>query len=205
MNSPRHLLAALFVVIGLAGGAWFLSQAVETAEPAHATVLPAPQPLPPFTLTDHRGEPLTRDGLADGWQVLFFGFTNCPDICPATLTQLSVARRKLAERGVSPLPEILLISVDPERDSPAALADYVGHFGDGVRGATGTVPELRTLTTALGIHFETEPPDDDGDYGVNHSAAVLVIDRKARLKALFSAPHSVDAFVADLPLVVSGQ
>lgn len=205
MMSARMLLAVLFVAIGLAGGAWFLTRALETGAPERATVLPVAQPLPAFTLTDDRGAPLTRDSLRDGWQLMFFGFTHCPDICPATLQQLAAARRRLAERGVSPLPEIVLVSVDPERDSPAILADYAAHFGDGVRGATGDLAELRSLTGALGIHFEKGPADDDGNYNVNHSAAVLVIDAEARLSALFSAPHSVEAFVHDVPLIVSGR
>jgi protein SCO1/2 len=208
MTSPRYLLAALFVVIGLAGGSWFLTQALEggARAPQRATVLPVAQPLPEFSLRDDQGGLLTRASLTGGWHLLFFGFTNCPDICPVTLQQLATARRRLADDDQSPLPGILLISVDPERDSPEVLADYVSHFGDGVRGATGSIDELRTLTSALGIHFEkapSEPSDNNGNYAVNHSAAVLVIDPQARLKALFGAPHSIDAFVSDLPLILS--
>lgn len=206
MTSPRTVAAAALVLIGLAGGAFFLSQGWHGAPRAalHATVFPMPRPLPEFTLTDHHGDRLTRDTLAAVPHLLFFGFTHCPDICPATLQQLSMARRRLADEGQSPLPDILLISVDPGRDTPARLAEYVAHFGDGVSGATGSIDSLAALAAFFGISFSETTPDEEGNYTVTHSAAVLVLDDSGQLAALFSAPHSVDAFVADLPLILSG-
>ena len=207
MKATRTLLAALFVVIGLAGGAWFLALAWHggSAPPEYATVLPVAQPLPAFTLTDEQGATLDRDALAGRWHLLFFGFTHCPDICPATLSQLAAARRQLQANGQSPLPDILLISVDPERDTPQVLARYVGRFGAGMRGATGSMDEVESLAAALGIHFSAMSHHGGGDYDVNHSAAVLVVDPDVQLAALFSAPHSVAAFVSDLPRIIGAR
>lgn len=208
MPSPRYLLAALFAAAALAGGAWFLVAGLSgtSAVPQSATVLPEPRPLPEFRLVDHRGEPFSREDLRGQTSLLFFGFTHCPDICPATLQQLTLARRQLAGQD-EPLPEIVLISVDPERDTPDVLGRYVEYFGQGVTGVTGSPQALRALAAALGIHFEKVPAAEGSgdDYLVNHSAAVLVVDPQARLEAIFGAPHSIEAFVDDLPVLTASR
>lgn len=208
MFNPRYLLAALFVAVAFVGGAWVLVAGLNgaPATPQSATVFPQPRLLPEFRLVDHRNEPFSREDLEGHTSLLFFGFTHCPDICPATLQQLALARRQLAGED-RPLPEIILISVDPERDTPGVLERYVEYFGQGVTGVTGSLEDLRALTAALGIHFEKAPPGDGSadEYLVNHSAAVLVIDPQARLAAIFGAPHSIDAFVSDLPLLMASR
>lgn len=204
----RILLAALFVAVAVGGGAWFLvnGAGIATATPQSATIFPEPRALPEFRLVDHRGQPFGRKQLEGHTSLLFFGFTHCPDICPATLQQLAVARRQLRGQGDA-LPEIVLISVDPERDTPEVMARYVEHFGQGVTGLTGRPEDLHALATPLGIHFEKTPAAEGSadDYTVSHSAAVLVIDPQARLAAIFGAPHSVEAFVNDLPLLPASQ
>jgi protein SCO1/2 len=212
MSSPStsrsYLLAAFFVAAAAGGGAWFVVNGLSGAPavPQSATVFPEPRPLPEFRLVDHHNEPFGREDLQGRTSLLFFGFTHCPDICPATLTQLALTRRELAGQNEA-LPEVVLISVDPERDTPEALERYVEYFGQGVKGVTGSLEELRALTAALGIHFEKTPAGNGSadDYQVNHSAAVLVIDSQARLAAIFSAPHSIEAFVNDLPLLTASR
>ena len=135
----------------------------------------------------------------------FFGFTHCPDICPATLQMLSTARRTLAgDDDSATLPDILLISVDPDRDTPEILRDYTAHFGDGVSGATGPYTELAKLAGMLGVYFEKEETDSK-NYNVVHSAHVFVIGPERKYNAVFSAPHSVKAFVSDLPIVMAAK
>ena len=135
------------------------------------------------------------------WSLIFFGFTHCPDICPATLQQLAIARSRVLAEGETEFPNILLISVDPERDTPEIMAEYVGHFGPGITGVTGSLDELRNLTSALGIYFE-KAGDENGSYSIDHSAVVLVITPPADLHALFSAPHDISKFVEDIPLIM---
>lgn len=174
-------------------------------EPEFATLLPEPLPLPEFSLSDQDGELFTRDSLRGQTSLLFFGFTHCPDICPATLQQLSLARKQIAEASPgNPLPAIVLISVDPERDTPGKLDKYVSAFGEDVTGVTGTRESLLPLTSALGIFFERQPLDG-GDYTVSHSTAVLVVDGDANFRALFSAPHKTEYFVHDIPLLMAAQ
>ena len=132
---------------------------------------------------------------------MFFGFTHCPDICPTTLQVLAAAKSALDEQGISPLPRIVLVSVDPERDTPEILDKYVGYFGAGNLGITGPLEGIQALTKELGIYFNKQA-GDDGNYLVDHSAAVLLIDPEARFSALFSGPHAVGDYVHDLPILM---
>src|SRR5690606_19333987 len=128
-----------------------------------------------------------------------------PDICPATLQQLSLARKRIAETSPgTALPAIVLISVDPERDTPEKLHKYVSSFGEDLTGVTGDRESLLPLTSATGIFFERQPLES-GDYTVSHSTAVLVVDADANLRALFSAPHKTEYFVHDIPLLMAAQ
>lgn len=194
--------AILFTAVAVFGGALFLYLAIERgpATTMHATRLPQPVSLPEFSLIDQHGVSFDRDSLRGSTTLVFFGFTNCPDVCPATLSQLAMARRAYVDEfGERDAPRILLVSVDPERDTPEAMAAYVPHFGTGVTGVTGSVDEILRLTSAVGVYFARS---GDGDaYNVDHSTAVLVVDRNAQFVAVFGAPHSVDAFAADLPLL----
>lgn len=205
MNPSRNILALVFVVVAIIGGGILFYRAFsgEPRVPAHATVLPAAITMPDFSLVDEKGAPFTRADLRNQWSLLFFGFTHCPDICPATLQQLAIARSRL-DPGGGQFPQIILVSVDPERDSPEVLAEFVRNFGEGIKGVTGPDAELRKLTAPLGIYFAASERVD-GDYSVDHSAAVLLLDDDANWRAVFSAPHSVDDFVHDIPLIMGAD
>ena len=201
MHPARKIVVFVFVFVAFAGGAVFMYLATQGArqQPVAATVLPAPAALPGLALVDDAGEAFTNADLEDGWHIVFFGFTHCPDICPATLQQLSIARQRVVDGG-GEFPEIVLVSVDPERDSPDILSNYVANFGDGVRGVTGRLDEIRKFTSAVGVYFE-KAGDLDGDYTVDHSSAVLLFDDDGDWHSLFSAPHDIDNFVHDIPIL----
>ena len=191
-----------FVIAAFVGGTVFMSLAFQGSRniPQHATILPQAAALPRFSLLDQNGAEFNNESLNDQWSLIFFGFTHCPDICPATLQQLAIARSQILDAGESTFPNIILISVDPERDTPEVLAEYIGHFGDGMTGVTGSIDELRKLTSSLGIFFE-KSAGENGNYSVDHSAVVIVINKNAEFHALFSAPHTIDHFVGDMPLI----
>ena len=200
--SPRNIFVAAVAVIAIATGAWLsFRMAAPPAEPRTATLLPGGVDLPGFSLLDHTGSPAGRDVFEGYWDLVFFGFTHCPDICPLTLQVLANARAQLAAEGLEPLPRIVLVSVDPERDTPEKLAQYVGYFGDENLGITGDLDELRKLTGGLGIWFEKSALDGD-NYAVDHSAAVLLIGPEGDYQAVFSAPHEAENFVHDLPIIM---
>jgi len=206
MSNATSKLASVLVAIALVGGAWFFMRATMNpgAQPQFATVLRPPLELPDFALIDQEGESFTRKSLEDNWNLLFFGFSNCPDICPATLQLLVAARSRLAVEGLpeSELPGIVLIGVDPERDRPEVLESYVANFGPNIVALTGDLSEIQKLSGRLGI-YHAKSSVHHGGYSVDHTSAVLVINPNAQFHALFSAPYSVDDLAHDLPLILA--
>ena len=196
MSSVRILITVVSLLLGVGFGYWMTQKnsvpAIETA-----MLYPAPVDLGDFSLVNANGESVDASYFEDDWQLVFFGFTFCPDICPMTLQVLSAARQSLADAGSTALPEIVLVSVDPERDTPEILSEYIAYFGDGVSGLTGDLGEIRKLTERLGIFFQ-KVELDEGNYTVDHSSVVLVISPAGQLVALFSAPHSAAAIAHDL-------
>jgi len=202
MRSFREFIALGLVITAFAGGVAFMFLAFSGPRdmPVHATALPQSVALPQFELLDQHGAPFDRDSFAGHWSLVFFGFTNCPDICPATLQQLAIARNRMMSGGESDFPHIVLISVDPERDTPDTMTSYVEHFGAEITGVTGKLDELRKLTSTLGIYFE-KSASDNGQYSVDHSAVVIVVNPQAEFQAVFRAPHKIEHFVDDLPRI----
>lgn len=204
MSSPIRILFALVALAALTAGAWLAFRPTPPVA-LSATVLPAPAGLPEFALVDGGGARFDRDALRGRWSLVFFGFTHCPDVCPLTLQVLASARQRLADAGFTPLPDIVFVSVDPERDTVDSVREYASYFGPATVGVTGDLAELRKLTDGLGIYFRKAPPEEDGSYGVDHSAAVLLVDPDANFRALFGAPHDSSIYVHDLPVLMGQQ
>jgi protein SCO1 len=202
--SPKNLIFGILLGSALAAGIFVATRVITPAEPQTAFILPIASPLPEFSLLDQSAALVNADTFRGQWDLMFFGFSNCPDICPTTLQTLANARRELAASGAATLPRIVLVSVDPERDTPELLGQYVDYFGEDNLAVTGQLEEIKKLTDALGIYFE-KAPTEDGNYGVDHSAAVLVIDPKGGFMALFSAPHVVADYLHDLPIIMDRQ
>ncbi len=202
MLPKKNFLIALLLGTALAAGIFVATQVSKPSTPLSALIIPVPSDLPDFSLIDQSGKLVTADTFRGHWNLVFFGFTHCPDICPTTLQVLANARKALTDAGADTVPRIVLVSVDPERDTPAILHRYLSYFGTGNLGITGELTEIRKLTSALGIYFEKAASDTD-NYGVDHTAAVLVIDPAGRFSALFSAPHRVADYVHDLPIVMA--
>jgi protein SCO1/2 len=202
MDSRKYFIAAVGI-IAIATGIWLSSRVLSPPPvPQTATMLPAPTDIAQFSLLDQDGDAFTQGSFAGRWNLVFFGFTHCPDVCPLTLQVLAQARQQLLDDGYDKVPRIVLISVDPERDTPAVISKYVTNFGDDVIGISGELSELRKLTGSLGIFFEKSAADGDY-YSVDHSAVVIVVDPEGRFRALFGSPHKVENFVHDLPIIMS--
>ncbi|MEM9387380.1 MAG: SCO family protein [Pseudomonadota bacterium] len=191
-------LSVLAVAAGITLSRW-------TATPADtlamATAYPQPRPLPAFALTDDEGTPFTGDDLLGRWRLLFFGFTHCPDVCPLTLSLLSRAVAP-ASPDDTPAAQIVLVSVDPERDTPERMAAYVARFGEDVVGVTGSAQAIAEFAAAVAIAYGKVPLGDSGAYTVDHSAAVLVVDPLGRIAAVFNPPPPLVADVVRADLVV---
>lgn len=199
---PKNFIVAILLAVAMAAGIFVATRLNTPATLKTAFVLPAPTALPEFSLIDQAGDAVTNDVFRGHWNLVFFGFTHCPDICPTTLQILAEARRELAAAGQEPLPRIVLVSVDPERDTPELMGQYLDYFGDDNLGITGSLEELRKLTSGLGIYFEKQPGDGD-NYTIDHSAAVIVLNPDGEFHALFSGPHLVENYFHDIPLIMA--
>ena len=203
MDSRKYFIVSV-AVIAIATGAWLSIQVLAPPPTLQkATLLPAPADLSEFSLQDQDNNLFERGSFEGRWSLVFFGFTHCPDVCPITLQVLSNARQQLLAEGHNELPRIVLVSVDPERDTPEILARYVTHFGDDTIGLTGELAEVRKLTDGLGVFFEKSGNDEN--YSVDHSAVVIVVNPDGQFHALFGAPHEAEFFVHDLPILMSGR
>lgn len=200
MSSVRIAVTVICILLGVGMGYW-ISQSRSAQDVQTAMLYPTPQELPEFSLVDTDGAAVDATSFRDHWSLVFFGFTNCPDVCPTTLQILSTARRTLKEDGVDPLPRIVLVSVDPERDTVDRLSAYVSGFGDGIVGLTGSLAAVETLTQGLNIFFQ-KVDLDNGGYTVDHSSVIMVVNPSGKLIGLFSAPHTVDALVQDYEALI---
>lgn len=161
--------------------------------------LPRPMALPDFRLTDMWGEAFTPVLLEGQWTFLFFGYTHCPDICPATTLLLGRAAEQI--RRADPkgaVPRIVFVSVDPERDTFEVLRQFVLHFHPDATGATAPMAELMPFTRSLGIlHRKVEVDGDPDLYLMDHSGSILLINPEGRLQAVFPWPHEAGKLSSD--------
>jgi protein SCO1/2 len=153
-----------------------------------------------FTLTGPEGATVESRSLRGKPALIFFGFTNCPHVCPTTLTQLSVIRKALGAEADNI--QIALVSVDPERDTPAVMKSYTASFGPWLLGLTGSEESLTSLRESYGVYAAMESSDSKGTYNVMHSTAVFAFDAKGRARLLISDVNNVDAVVSDLKQLI---
>lgn len=198
---PARTLLAL-AAFGLVGAAAIYAlSAWDTVELRLATgiVLPEPRELPEFQLVDQHSQPFRRASLEGSWTLLFAGFTHCPDVCPTTLATLAAVDAQL--RGSGAELDTVFLSLDPERDGPDTLAPYLAHFNPAFTGVTGARDEIERLMAGLGLAFIRVPTGGDG-YTIDHSAALALIDPRARVVAYFKPPLQAEHIAADLALLV---
>lgn len=192
-------VGAIAVVAALAGVyvARMLNQpAVPSLE--SGTSLPQARVLPEFSLLDTKGAPASPATLRGNPTLVFFGFTHCPDVCPTTLALLASVQKQAAlqDKSLAGL-KVALISVDPERDSPRQLGSYIASFGGDLIGLTGSTPEIVKATRGFGV-AAARVDLGGGNYTMDHSAAVFVLDSQARIVAVFTPPLSAAALARDL-------
>jgi protein SCO1/2 len=193
------------IVAGIVSAALVRRAGTGPHEFERAVLYPEPRPLPGFELVDQSGRPFDAGRLRGRWTFLFFGFANCPDICPTTLATLAVARRSLADLPAPEIPGVALVSVDPGRDTPELLARYVAHFDPSFSAVTGAPGAIDELTRALGVAVMLGPAAPDGSYSVDHTAAIFLVDPEARIAALFGTPHEAAAIARDYRRILAAQ
>lgn len=171
-------------------------QRASTGAPELATVLPEARTLPPTRFTATGGEPFTVDDFAGNETLLFFGFTNCPDICPLTLQVLALVKDEIERRAPAEVPRVAFISVDPGRDSPATIRRYLDAFDSDFVGLSADEAEMLPLWQALGVTVHKQQIDGEA-YNVVHNGTIYVLDSEGRWMALFSGNEHDAAAVAE--------
>ncbi len=197
------VVVAVGILAGVAAAYFFARLRNVPPELEQATRFDEPRALPEFTLVDQAGGVFDLQRMRGHWTLLYFGFVNCPDICPTTLATLAGARKALADLPAAQRPEVAFVSVDPRRDTPDVLASYVASFDASFAGVTGSAESIEALTRALGVAVIIGPPAADGSYSVDHSAAVFLVDPDARVIALFGAPHEAARIARDYRRLVA--
>jgi protein SCO1 len=195
------------VVLGIlaAGGVvaailWWPKQSIALAS---GTILVPARALADFSLIDNRGHSFGSENLRGHWSLMFFGYTNCPDYCPATLTTLAALEKQLrTAKAVAP-PQVLFVSVDAKRDTPAQLNEFVPNFDPEFVGLTAASQQaIEALAKKWGIAVKIETAAN-GNYIVDHSAVIFVIDPAGKLAALLTGPFTLDALESDFRRIVT--
>lgn len=181
----QHLYGPGAATGGVQGKAWLL--------------YPQAKALPEFRLQGADGHSISREDWKGSWRLLFFGFANCPDVCPAALASARELKGRLAEDPALPPLAVSFISVDPERDEADRLGAYVAYFDPAFQALTGEPEQLLALTRSVGVVYMKVPTGDGPyDYTIDHSASILLLDPQGRLAGLARPPHDLTAMTREL-------
>jgi protein SCO1/2 len=197
--ASRHLSKRLFLALallliaalGLAACDSGDTTSGPTATPRPGTVLEPPKPLGDFTLTAHTGAPFELSDLQGTVSVVYFGFTNCPDVCPTTLASYKQVKTLLDEDAEQV--QFVFIGVDPPRDTLTRLANYVTAFDPDFIGATGDDASLRSVANDFGVFFQRVDYDSDVNYLVDHTASTFIVGPDGALRVI--VPYGTDPAV----------
>jgi protein SCO1/2 len=186
----------LVVAIAALMGFW-LAHRLDHSIPALTSGTWLPQPRDPgeFSLLDQNSAQFTAARLKGAPTLVYFGYTHCPDVCPVTLLQLA----QVVKTGVVPGLRVIFISVDPARDTPPQLAQYVHAFDPDFIGLTGSAAMLQTVAQRFGVAYQrVDLPG--GDYSMDHSSTIFLMDARGHNVAVFNAPYDVKSLTQDLRL-----
>ena len=195
MFKNRILQSTLFItgliVLGALFGVFTSEYYQRNEDPEIAGLLwPNPKQLRPFATIDQDREVFGLDRMRGKWSLLFFGYTHCPDICPLTMATLNEFYDQFKKDNLNNDLQVIFVTVDPQRDTAEMLKSYVEYFNTDFIGLGGNQLQVDSLTRQLGIAYMLYEQDERGDYLVDHSASVSLVDPEGRLLAVFQAPHT---------------
>ncbi len=188
----RTIIIVCFIVLVIFGFIWRMNQpvimSVQDLRINGAIVLNTPRKFSDFDLIDHRGDAFTLERLKGQWSMIFFGFTNCPDVCPTTLATLNETYSKLKDSEKENL-QVIMVSLDPERDTVDKLDQYMPYFNAEFVGVTGNKHFIKRFTTEINIAYNQVPLGGD-DYTVDHSSQIVLVNPNGHYHGFFKSPHS---------------
>ncbi len=203
VRSKIRIVALLALVAGivlLAAGAVFWMRPVAPTATVDSGVMRVPEGTAiggPFQLVDHNGRAVTQADFAGKFMLIFFGFTHCPDVCPTELQVMANAMDVLGTDGANVVP--VFISVDPERDTPAQIKDYVAAFHPKLVGLTGTPEQIAAVAKTFKVYFAKQPSAGAADeYQVDHTAFVYLMGPDGNLRSMFRGAASAEAIAVEI-------
>lgn len=185
-------LIVVAALLAMAAGYWLSSSLLLSGKQPQpdiqGAILEPPRQIAVPELTRHDGQPFGNTDLKGDWTLIFFGYTSCPDICPMTMNVLAEAKKK-AGAG---FPRVVMVSVDPQRDTLTTLGEYVHYFDEDFTGVTGDEKMIQALTLQMSVVYMKMPgaSGNENDYLVDHSSAVLLINPQGQLAAFLNGPHT---------------
>ena len=205
---PKALLGVSLIIALFASVMFFRAPGDKLATPPElqATLWPQPRQLQEFNLTDQLKQPFSLDRLGGKWTLLFFGYTHCPDVCPMALSVMKAVYAGLDQHPEIKLKtQIVFVSVDPDRDPPERLAEYVAYFHKDFVGVTGAVTEIDNFAQQLSAGYVKEAADELGSYQVSHTGSIYLIGPQQRVHGAFSPPHEPKTIVSQYMKVLELQ
>jgi len=193
MNKHIYSIIALISICAGAAGFYLINQTKRLPLPEYALHYQQARPISAFTLTDELGQPFNSEQLRDKWSLVFFGYTSCPDVCPTTLQNLNFIYEDLVT--IASNSQVLLVSVDPKRDSREKLKQYIGYFNPNFKALRAEHDVLFPFSRNLGLMYaitskeasksDVDLPAGDENYWVDHSASLVLINPAGKIAAIF--------------------
>jgi protein SCO1/2 len=202
---------AILLALGALFTGLFVSQHLHTEKQFdvtqfNGTYLDSSRAVNTFALTGIDDKVFNNSSLKGQWTLMFFGFTSCATLCPTTLAELAKMYRILEHKKIKQLPNVVMVSIDPERDTLDKLSQYMSAFHSNFYAARGPEDDVKAMTTEMGIAYEKVANGDansPNNYDVQHSGTVMLFNPQGELTAFFTTPHHADLLAKDYILLVS--
>ena len=192
------VIGILSLGLGLGLGEWLFRRAAPSAPDIAGIYLRDFEFAEDFKLVRQDGQPFTRRNLQGQWTFLYFGYSYCPDICPLTLAELDRLQKLLARQGADTDTAYVFISVDPQRDTPERLREYVTYFNPKFQAATGPLEEINRLAKPLRVFYQRgSNAENTNNYTVDHTSTITLIDPAGRPRAIFTPPQQPERMAED--------
>ena len=164
-------------------------------------ILTRPMELNNFELIDQYNQTFNNKSLVGNWTIIFFGYTNCPDVCPTTIYKLAEIKNEIIEKLPSENFNTVLVTLDPDRDTPERLDEYIGYFDKTMLGVTGTYEDIQTFASSLSVFYQRINKDEGYDF--NHTASIFVLDKDGSLFATMSPANPVSELKDDFYTILN--
>lgn len=200
MKSKKGVLAVVAAIVLLVVVAVVVMAPRLRPHVFHGMILQTSKPAGDFTLTAHTGERVSLSDFRGKYVILYFGYTFCPDVCPLTLADLSQAMRLLGPKADDV--QVMMVSVDPERDTPERLANYVPAFYPTFMGLTGTPEEIALAATPFGIFYQKQEVEGASGYLMDHTASMTLVNDEGRVQLIWPFGTTPEDIADDLDYLI---